>query len=223
VKKILLNNWIPLTFYFLLLSVSLFFIASYNKVTIHLFINKFVGDSFIDSFFKYITYIGDGWFVPLFILLVAFFNARLAIVCLVSFVGAVIISLSLKYTIFDDVVRPWFTFQWDVHEKVNYIEGVQLYLYNSFPSGHSTQAFALFIPLMLFVKQNGFKIGILLIALLAAFSRTYLSMHWFEDVVAGTFIGFCTSLVVYYLIPARNKLISLNNGILNLKSKSRNE
>ena len=222
-KKILLNNWIPIAFYIILLCVSLYFVVSYSKVAIHLYINKFVGDSFMDSFFKYITYIGDGWFVPLFILLIIFFNTRLAVVCIISFLIAVVISLSLKYTIVDDVVRPWFTFQWEVHDKVNYVEGVQLYLYNSFPSGHSTQAFALLIPLMLFVRQNGFKFAVLLVALLAAFSRTYLSMHWFEDIVAGSFIGFCAALSVYYMIPERNKLIALDKGILNLKSKTRNE
>jgi membrane-associated phospholipid phosphatase len=218
-----LNNRIPFLFYLLLLSVCFYFIFNYSKVEIHLFINKFVGNAYLDVFFKYITYIGDGWFVPMFILLITIINLRLALTCLLSFLVAVIISITLKYIFFDDVVRPWHTFQWTVHEKINYVDGVKLYLFNSFPSGHSTQAFAIFIPLLLFVKKTGLKLLILLIALMAAFSRTYLSMHWLEDIVAGSFIGFTTALVVYYLIFEKNKMIRLNMGVMNLKSNKTNE
>lgn len=222
-KKIFLNNWAPLLLYFLLFSTALYFIIGYSKVSIHLYINNFVGNNYIDVFFKYITYIGDGWFVPLFVLLIAVFNLRLALVCLISFVIAVLISITLKFVFFDDVVRPWYTFQWLVHEKVTYVKGVQLYLYNSFPSGHSTQAFALFVPVLMFVNQNKYKLLILSIALLAAFSRTYLSMHWLEDIVAGSLIGLVTGVFVYLLILEKNRLLSLNRSLFKIHPNVLNE
>lgn len=207
----------PFGLYGLLLITCCYFIFSYTKVTIHLFLNQLVGNAYFDFFFKYITYVGDGWFVPLFILLVSIFNLRLAIICLISFLISVVISVTLKYVFFDDIVRPWYTFQWLVQEKVKYIDGVKLYLFNSFPSGHSTQAFAIFIPLLLFVHQNSFKFLILFVALLAAFSRTYLSMHWLEDIVAGSIIGFTVSFGVYWFINEKNKWPNLNRRALNFE------
>ncbi len=213
-KNLIKNNYLVFAFYLVLIFTGLFFILNYSKVQIHLYINQWVGNPIYDMFFKYITLIGDGWFVPFFIILMALINIRLAITCLISFAFAVVITLILKFVFFDDVVRPWYTFQWIVHEKLNYVNDVKLYLYNSFPSGHSTQAFALLIPFMLFIKSNSIKYFILLISLLAAFSRTYLSMHWLEDVVVGSLIGYTVAIVVYNYIFNKNKFTMLNVPLL---------
>ncbi len=60
---------------------------------------------------------------------------------------------------------------------------------NSFPSGHTITAFAIFIILALIVKKNYLKVFFTTIAILAGFSRVYLSQHFLEDIFSGALIG----------------------------------
>ncbi|MEX0822635.1 MAG: phosphatase PAP2 family protein [Rhodothermales bacterium] len=66
----------------------------------------------------------------------------------------------------------------------------------SFPSGHSTTAFAFVTPWLLYYPDT-FTPGLLLLSAGTAFSRMLTQNHWFTDVVAGSTIGFATA---YYLV-----------------------
>lgn len=62
----------------------------------------------------------------------------------------------------------------------------------SFPSGHSTTAFAFLTPWFLY--YGGVAGGALLIVATAtAFSRMATNFHWFSDVVGGSAIGYLTA------------------------------
>lgn len=65
----------------------------------------------------------------------------------------------------------------------------------SFPSGHSTTAFAFVSPWLLYYP-NTFTPGLLLLSTGTAFSRMLTQNHWFTDVVAGSSIGFVTAYVL---------------------------
>lgn len=62
----------------------------------------------------------------------------------------------------------------------------------SFPSGHSTTAFAFVTPWLLYYPDT-FTPGLLLLSAGTAFSRMLTQNHWFTDVVAGSSIGFVTA------------------------------
>lgn len=60
----------------------------------------------------------------------------------------------------------------------------------SFPSGHSTLAFA-YSTVMAKEYQNFFwKFGWYLLALLTAYAKVYNNEHWFSDIIFGTVIGY---------------------------------
>ncbi len=68
----------------------------------------------------------------------------------------------------------------------------------SFPSGHSTSAFALavFILYEPMIKHKGFSIGLFILAASAALSRVYWGHHYLVDILAGAFLGTILALII---------------------------
>jgi PAP2 superfamily len=65
-----------------------------------------------------------------------------------------------------------------------------IYEQTSFPSGHSTLAFA-YSTVMAKEHQNFFwKFGWYSLAVLTAYARVYNNQHWFSDIIFGSAIGF---------------------------------
>ena len=68
----------------------------------------------------------------------------------------------------------------------------------SFPSGHSTGAFAAAVTFLFFNRKIG--VGLTLFAVFAAFSRMYLFVHYPTDVIAGAVLGTLSAIMAYYLV-----------------------
>lgn len=213
-KQFLRNNKFVLSFYFLVVFTSICFLLAFDKTTIHVYLNQFVGNKLIDSFFFYVTYFGDGRIAPVVILVILVFNLRLGLCALLSLLAATGLSSVLKYCFFENVYRPGFVFEWYNHTPLKYVEDVSLNIGYSFPSGHSTQVFSIFMCLVFFTKNNVFKFIFLLLSLLTAFSRTYLSQHWLVDITAGSLIGTFFSFLFFYLLVVNNKLSKLNKSLI---------
>jgi len=72
----------------------------------------------------------------------------------------------------------------------------------SYPSGHSEGAFSLFCFLSLLLPGKYRFVGVLFFVLAAAvaYSRVYLTAHFFEDVYTGSIIGVVMTMVAYILM-----------------------
>jgi membrane-associated phospholipid phosphatase len=213
VKDFLKNNFVILFIYLITAGTALFFILNYEKNPIHLYLNQYVGNKFLDLFFYFITYLGDGRMAGILLLVILLYNVRLGLYSASSFLSATIVSNTLKYTLFDDVNRPFFFYQWIERRSITYVEGVDLHIHNSFPSGHATQAFAIFLCLAFTSRKQSWKLFFLALALLTSFSRVYLSQHWLADITAGSVIGLFFSLLYYSIFIYRNKLQNLNKPL----------
>ena len=86
------------------------------------------------------------------------------------------------------------------------MEGVEISEYHSFPSGHSTSAFALFFCLSLLAKNHYVKVFTALCAIAVAYSRVYLSQHFLQDIIAGSFVGISVGFIFYYFMYERKIL-----------------
>ncbi|MES2140801.1 MAG: phosphatase PAP2 family protein [Bacteroidota bacterium] len=173
-----------------------------TKTETHLGFNT-IHSPFFDTFFYYITNLGDGFMVLLTVIILMAVKYRYAVIVGLSNIIASIITQLLKQTVFNDVVRPKKFFEGI--QDLYFVPGVENHLYYSFPSGHATCAFSLYFALALLVKNKTLELSLFIVALLVGYSRIYLSQHFFEDVYAGSLIGICTTFVVYYFIQKRNR------------------
>lgn len=193
-----------------------YYLLNYEKTQIHLKINSLVGIPIVDFFFKYITYLGDGIFAAIASLIVMFFNVKKGVFVLLSYIVSGLITSYLKNYCFDSN-RPHFVFAHFYSDVVvKYVEGINLMALNSFPSGHATSAFAVFTSLALISSRQIYKVIFLFLAIIAAFSRTYLSQHWLVDITVGSIIGVLFSLLFYAIFMRETILPRLNKPLLHL-------
>jgi membrane-associated phospholipid phosphatase len=197
VKALFKDNISFLLPYFIYIVLGSFLLALNTKIDLHLTFNSFHAP-FWDSFFAYFTYLGDGVMALLTVIILLTIKYRYALIAGVANLVSAAITQALKLFIYSDSLRPKKFFE-GVHD-IYLVPGVENHLYNSFPSGHTTCAFALYFSLSLFVKKPVLKSLFFIVALLAGYSRIYLSQHFFEDVYAGSLIGLSTTIVVYYFV-----------------------
>ncbi|HKL96023.1 MAG TPA: phosphatase PAP2 family protein, partial [Paludibacteraceae bacterium] len=80
------------------------------------------------------------------------------------------------------------------------VDGVTLHQMFSFPSGHTATVFSLMLALtLIFHKKTWLSFVFFMLAFITAYSRIYLSQHFAEDVLFGSFIGVSMTLVAYWL------------------------
>ncbi|MBK7818890.1 MAG: phosphatase PAP2 family protein [Sphingobacteriaceae bacterium] len=177
--------------------------------------NKMTGNAVMDTFFMYITHAGDGIVALIIIAITLLMNARNGLFLFIAYAVSGLITTAIKNLF--RILSPTFCFPRIPHSyPINYIDGVEMLAKNSFPSGHSTTAFAVFLSLALFTKNKALKVTFLLIAILSAFSRTYLSQHWLVDITVGSLIGFTTAVLFYFVLISPNRLQKINKPLMNI-------
>ena len=181
---------------------------------VHLRLNMF-HSPFFDVFFKYVTYLGDGLLFLVFTLLFLLVKKRHALRFLNAGVFCLLITTLMKKVIFKGVPRPIEYFGADA---LYLIDGVKMCHWNSFPSGHSMTAFAIFGLLYFYFKKKPIKYVMLCISALAAFSRVYLSQHFLLDVLVGSLIGFGIAKLSVYMVsklfPKKKKKKKVKMSVL---------
>lgn len=141
---------------------------------------------FADFFFRYATHLGDGLVLVAFTLVALFWRFRIALGLLVVEVATLLTTGVLKQVVFEGTPRPLRFFE---SGQLRLVPEVQMHEWNSFPSGHTMAAAALYAFLALTIdKPWAYRLGSALI-LVVGTSRMYLSQHFFEDVWVGGMLG----------------------------------
>jgi membrane-associated phospholipid phosphatase len=214
--QIIIKNKVLFSGYILVFIVCLLFLLSHGKSQSHLFLTGF-RSVFLEETMKIFTWLGDGIFMVLAGILLLFQRVRHGLIILASFLASSLVVQLLKRFVFEDCNRPvaWF------HElgiEINRIEGLQYYTSFSFPSGHTTTAFAMFFGFAFFVRNTGLKLLFLVLAIITGFSRIYLSQHFMGDVLAGSVIGILTAIATHVLFQ-KAQSEWLNENIISLIRK----
>ena len=192
-KQILKNNlpfFIPYAFIWLCILVIVLTTTKLEQMT---FINS-LNSTFGDWFFYGATQLGEVWFWGVTIILFLFVRYDKSLIFSTSLVLSTLLSSSLK--LFFDTLRPMAFFK-DLKQNWHFVDGVKINIHQSFPSGHTTTAFAIFTLIMLFAKNRNWGYACVTLAWLAGYSRCYLFQHFPVDVLGGATIGMMSSLMVY--------------------------
>ncbi len=168
---------------FFLISIGL--LTTYSKEVLHLSVNK-IHSPFFDFFFKHSTHLGDGILFGILIIVFFFIDKRMSLVFTIGGLLTLIITHFLKKCIFKGEPRPVSFFG---EENLYLIDGVKMAHWNSFPSGHTMTAFIIFTILIIYFRKKRIQYLLILLAIIAGFSRVYLSQHFWADIFVGSIIG----------------------------------
>ncbi len=158
---------------------------------------NFLHNQFLNTFFINYTFLGDGLFVMMLALVFLIANRYSLFVHIVaSFLFSGILIQIVKRLL--PAPRPQAFFESGVY--THFIDGVTHSGMNSFPSGHTTSAFALATVLALYTDNKIQTLVLLFLALVIGYSRIYLGQHFIHDVVAGAAIGVVSALATVYFI-----------------------
>jgi len=148
----------------------------------------------LDFIFRYLTFLGDGIFILL--LTGVFFLIKKRIMAahiLASFLFSGIFVQVLKHIF--GLSRPVLYFRLHHITYNHFLTDISLHGSNSFPSGHTTSAFALAATLAFLLKNKKYGILLAISAFLVGCSRIYLGQHFPEDIEAGMVLGVLCSTV----------------------------
>lgn len=202
------KNVLFLIFYLLSVLLVIVLKMNYSKEKLHLMLTSW-HNSFSDSFFSIITNIGDGVFVIIVGVLLAFYKVKNGLLIISSFLLTGSIVQILKNYVFPDARRPFLHFQ--NPELLHQVKDVNIHIHNSFPSGHTASAFVLFFSLSILTGKKYLQITFFFMAALVSYSRVYLSQHFIEDIYAGSAIAIFITTLLYFIIFRKETDITYKN------------
>ena len=207
--------------YLVLLMAVLGLMYLYPKPELHLLLNAH-HSSIQDIFFKYYSVLAEWPLYVLALLPLLWKKIKITIFfAMCELTGGAILQI-LKHIISTD--RPVSVFE-HYHDLVlPLVQGVTMYHSNSFPSGHASTFFMFCTCCTIILTYHYYRkkephdlrtrilfgvalLLLLVLAVMGAYSRVYLSQHFLSDVCVGSIIGFTTPFLMYYF--CRNKVLKL--------------
>ncbi len=200
--KILTNNRLFFIIFFVWVIFGAVLQLLFSPTEIMFWINQH-HNSLSDSFFRYVTLLGEDTVWLGFLSYFAFEkyvkgieNNQVIKVLLITWLSKVLVSVSLK-NIFN-YPRPIEVYQHS-GQVIHFVDGVTMHHWQSFPSGHTMTAFGFACMCLFLLKKTSPAIIALLIAMLVGYSRMYLFQHFPRDVFAGSVLGVGLSIIVFIL------------------------
>lgn len=172
-----------------------FLLLMFSKKEIHLFLNG-QHTAFGDAVFPWLSRLGEeGVYIVICLIFLFKKKYKSFLATLLAILLHTIVIQVLKNFVFDKQPRPKAVFG---EEVLNFVAGVEVHGYMSFPSGHTATAFSAFCLVALFHKHWAWQLLALLAACSVAMARMYLQQHFLIDTFFGSMIGVFSALLAYY-------------------------
>ena len=169
-------------------------IQSFDE-SVLLFIQETLRFDFLTPIMLFITRLGDSGFIWILLGVIMLFpkkTRRAGVVMLLCLAGAFIVN--------DLIIKPMVA-RVRPYETIAALNNLLTEGSFSFPSGHTNSSFACALALTLIYGKKG--AWAYLLAVLIAFSRCYVGVHYLTDIFAGMVIGTVMSFVVFKLVGRR--------------------
>ncbi len=189
--------------YFLFLILGYFILLNINKGDCVIYFNDMRG-TYLDDVFRFFSSLGEGIQFAVFLIIAGVFRIKYLFNGLMIYFIPGIVSQLMK-NIFK-IPRPKAFFEGS--DLVTYVDGFELFSHNSFPSGHTTSGFAIFLFLSLITPYKPLGIFYFVMALLVGISRVYLVQHFLIDVYFGSMVGVFAGMLTYNYIENNPKISS---------------
>lgn len=168
-----------------------------------LWIQENLRAEFMNGFWKSVTFLGNGgWFwIVLGVAMLCWKKTRPVgvTVLLALAIGAVVTNLGLKNLVAR--IRPY-----DFSDQIQLLIAPQIDY--SFPSGHTCASFAAAVVCWKRLPRR-YGIPLMALAVLIAFSRLYVGVHYPSDVLGGLLIGIISGMAACRIF---DKMILRRNG-----------
>lgn len=158
-----------------------------------LWIQNVLRSPVFDPLVLFFTKLGDGGglFIALTLLLLVFPRTRrvglataLALLCSLLFTNLMLKNLFQR-------PRPW--------ESFDFLKNLVVETDTSFPSGHTSAAFAFALASFRASSKRWVRVSVLVVAVLMGLSRLYVGAHYPTDVLVGFAVGDLAGLTGWYL------------------------
>jgi len=155
------------------------------------FINNNLQNPILDKLMPSVTSLGDGGMIWILISIILMLSKKYRRVGVLSIL-ALILSTVTGELILKNLIqrpRPFYEFpniQLLIDKPGSY----------SFPSGHTASSFAVAGVIGVLIKK--YRISIMILAGIMAFSRLYLFVHYPTDILGGIILGLTCSYIVTY-------------------------
>lgn len=187
-----------------------------NSIETNILFRYFSKDG-LDSFFKIITKLGEGYFEIIIIFILIYMykqsNNKNKIYLfwikgiIYNFMTSGIVVSILKRSI--GRARPYVDFNPNQFYGFRYLLENNLVSnssYHSFPSGHTITVFSTIWFLYLNMESKKLKFILIGIGILVGISRIYLSYHWFTDVVSSMIVSYIIAKFINSKIKERKEI-----------------
>jgi membrane-associated phospholipid phosphatase len=197
-KAILVANRNYFICYLLFFAIGLILLLSLGKATSFIELNPY-HRSALDTFFVYVTFLGDGRFAIVICLIYLVLRRwSQALQLIAAFLISALVAQILKNVFSMPRPKQYFGAGYSY-----FIDGVTHIGFASFPSGHSTSVFALATLLAIFDGNKTLNSLYLLAAVAVGYSRIYLGQHFLGDVLVGSLIGLVTAIGIHWFFLSK--------------------
>ena len=188
--------------YRILIAACLIIKLQFSKEQIFFAVNA-IHNTTGDIMMPYITMLGEGLTIVILSLIIALYSYRKGFLLLTSYGVTALLAQAIKHLV--KAPRPKLYFA-DQLNKIYFVKGVEIFSYNSFPSGHTVTAFSAGVALTYLVKNKYWGAVFFILAVAIGYSRMYLSEHFFEDVTAGSVLGIIVTVIWIYFFERKGFL-----------------
>ncbi|MGL5615220.1 MAG: phosphatase PAP2 family protein [Sarcina sp.] len=179
------------------------FIKNMDSSTLY-FMQNHIQNPYLNPIMVFITNLGDMGFIWILISVILLFIKKFRIVGILMLCSLALNTILGEGLLKNLIQRP---------RPFNTLPGLHLLITApqsfSFPSGHTSSAFACAIILGYYIRKS--LIPSLILAFLIGFSRVYLTVHYPSDVLAGMLLGIFSAFITIYVYEKKIKKIKTRN------------